>query len=62
LHGVADGYVPPPPRVYALFETGIVEAAKVSKHLGKRGGLRFVWLNPIFVGEHRHATRIYRCG
>jgi hypothetical protein len=43
-------------RVNALLQAAIVEAAKVRKHIGNRGGLRFVWLNPIFVGENRHAT------
>jgi len=42
LHGVASGYLPPLPRASALLETGIVEAAKVGKHIGKCGALRSI--------------------
>ena len=43
LHVVAEGYLPPLPRVNALLQAAIVEAAKVCKHVGNRHLMARLW-------------------
>src|SRR5690606_24255358 len=51
LHLVRHGDVTTAPGIDALFQSGVIELAKVRKHLPERSGLRPVRLDAVFVAQ-----------